>query len=91
MQESLAFPMKPQIVIDWEFGRLKHSQRFPYFTWENFTQLPCLRELPLLRKMATAKRYLNREMVIQPVLLLRYECFGHLQTHEDPVHLASFR
>ena len=53
--------MEPTIVVDWESGRLEYSQRLP-FTWEDFGQLPRLRELPLLRQMATAKRNLIREM-----------------------------
>lgn len=53
--------MKPEVVIDWESGRLEYSQKLP-FTWEDFGQLPRLRELPLLRKIATAKRNLIREM-----------------------------
>jgi hypothetical protein len=53
--------MKPTIVIDWEAGRLEYSQRLP-FTWEDFSQLPRIRELPLLRKIATAKKNFIREV-----------------------------
>lgn len=53
--------MKPTIIIDWESGRLEYSQRLP-FTWEDFSQLPRIRELPLLRKMGTAKKNVLREM-----------------------------
>lgn len=53
--------MKPTIVIDWKSGRLEYSQRLP-FTWEDFAQLPRIRELPLLSKMGTAKKNLLREM-----------------------------
>ena len=55
--------MKPTIIIEWESGRLEYSQRLP-FTWEDFGQLPRIRELPLLRKMATAKKNFIREVDI---------------------------
>lgn len=53
--------MEPTVVVDWESGRLEYSQRLP-FTWENFGQLPRIREFPLLRKIAKAKTNLIREM-----------------------------
>ena len=61
LKGSLTFPLKPTVVVDWESGRLEYSQKLP-FTWEDFGQLPRLRELPLLRKIASTKRNLIREM-----------------------------
>lgn len=40
---------------------MEYTQPLP-FTWENFGQVPRVREFPLLRKMATANRNLIREI-----------------------------
>ena len=61
LKGSLNIPGKPTVVLDWDSSRLEWSQRLP-FTWEAFDSMPRFRELPLLRKLATARRNLLREM-----------------------------
>ncbi len=60
-QGSFDFPWRPVVNLDWAAGHLEYSQKLP-FTWEELTKLPRLRELPFLRKMATAKRNWFRDM-----------------------------
>jgi hypothetical protein len=85
LKGAFDFPWRPIVVMDIESGRFELTQKLPV-TWESFHQMPRLAELPVVVKLALARRNLLRNYDYTPFYFATMDAFA---TYRPMVNIKS--